>query len=150
MQIYHLHEERRRLPVISVLIQAAESSGVVDGHNEFLQEAIDAFQYEYDSNKARCATMLLARRRLLERDGANSTVTSSMDSLLNTTFGSFEELVRYGNLLNTTSEFQARKEEHGRRLSKIWSPYHESLMPTYYFYGYDGSLTEPPCTGMFH
>ena len=44
-------------------------------------------------------------------------------------------------------QFDEKGREFQRLLnSGIWEPYHPALIPTYWFFGYDGSLTEPPCT----
>lgn len=173
MQIYHLHDGRRRLPVISVLMRAGGDDDSTS-HNDYLQAAIDAFQYEYDTNMAHCAGAIAAarngddgsrRHRRLGHQDRNRTKTaaashqhpannnSASETLINATFGSYESFDRYARLLEkkddgSPSDFvDERDQHHHRRMSGIWYPYHEALMPTYYFYGYDGSLTEPPCTG---
>ena len=43
-------------------------------------------------------------------------------------------------------DFIEEGKEHQRRMDSVWYPYDPMLIPTYWFYGYDGSLTEPPCT----
>ena len=220
MQIYHIHSGRKRLPVVSVLMKVYEDDYHDDydhneGHNDYLQQVIDAYQYEHDTNKARCANNAIRSRRKYRRKrrlqnwavgatktekdgelatrnitiastgtkGNNSTsddatieddteanrgylggeknggdgdgddnVYNNIERLANSTFGgSWEKLQRYANLLpqgtaTNESNFTTQKEEHRRRLASGWDPYHESLIPTYYFFGYDGSLTEPPCT----
>jgi hypothetical protein len=151
IQSYHLHPGRGRLPVISVVMQTASDIDIDRGHNEYLQEAIDAFQYEYDTNMAHCSSTFASsihgvrqRRRL-----ANESLhIDNIQSFLNTTVGEFDDFLGYSHrLLRNGSDLDVQRKRHGRRLSKIWYPYHESILPSYYFFGYDGSLTEPPCTG---
>jgi len=237
MQIYHLHPGRRRLPVVSVLMKVdintntnthTHTTDANHGHNEYLQQLIDAFQYEYDTNKARCAAAAIregnrrrrlrvqklkshettrtnnianndnnnnnnnnnnthtgdaGQRRASQQRGNNNTLSgrgrgrgvsyqstqpknntgdaegtqkqddggdfpfSNLEKLANAAFGGNQEtLEHYASLLRNDSNFTVQKDEHGRRLASRWYPHHKSLVPTYYFYGYDGSLTEPPCT----
>jgi hypothetical protein len=137
MQIFQLHPGRRRLPAISVLIRVDPN-----GYNTYLQTAIDAFQYEYNLHQAQCAdNVRRGRRKVTEFH------TQVMDNLnLNETLTDYESWSDFSTLLDDP-DFIEEGEEHRRRMaSGIWYPYHESLIPTYWFYGYDGSLTEPPCT----
>eukprot|EP00934_Nitzschia_sp_Nitz4_P008434 Nitzschia sp. Nitz4//scaffold413_size9536//7739//9268//NITZ4_009097-RA/size9536-processed-gene-0.4-mRNA-1//1//CDS//3329551343//8424//frame0 len=137
MQIYHLHPSRARLPVVSVLIRAVEGR-----HNAYLQQAIDAFQDQYDIDAAACASRLRKQRRAMTH-----LHTSLMgDAMVDPTMTDFTSWADYSTL-QEAPDFESRQTKHRRSLGDgIWSPYHEDLISTYYFYGYDGSLTEPPCT----
>jgi carbonic anhydrase len=126
MQIFHLHPGRRRLPAISVLIQVDPN-----GYNYYLQIAIDAFQYEYNLHRAQCADNVRRNRQLMD----DAQTTTGYDE----SWGEFSSLLE-------DPDFIEEGKEHQRRMSSIWYPHHEALIPTYWFYGYDGSLTEPPCT----
>ncbi|KAG7342433.1 Eukaryotic-type carbonic anhydrase [Nitzschia inconspicua] len=153
MQIYHLHPVRRRLPVISVMIQSASGSRTDEGHNEYLQQAIDAFQSEYDSNMADCdssgnpTSHGNGSRRTLQSKW-EETETHDMDILFNTTRNRIHHSHTDAHFWHEGIDFHDDQEFQRRRLAGIWHPYHKSLMPSYYFFGYDGSLTEPPCTEM--
>jgi carbonic anhydrase len=134
MQIFHIHPTRRRLAAQSVLIRATE-----DGYNYYLQEALNAFQKEYDHNIAKC------RRRTHEESG--SSVDGEHRSL--TESGPFAGYANYLDWAKAQTDSETKKywEEHGPKQfpGGVWDPYHEMLLPTIYFYRYDGSLTEPPC-----
>ena len=60
MQIFHLHPGRRLIPAISILFKVEHS-----GHNNILQQAIDAFQHEYDVDEAKCGQRKQRDRKLL-------------------------------------------------------------------------------------
>jgi carbonic anhydrase len=137
MQLYHVHAGRQRIAAISVLIQTKPG-----GHNDYFQDAINAFQYQADSDRAQCANKIQNNRQMIERVhrslmGENAT-TKLMEE-------DFESWARYSTLL-ADPEFLKRGREYNRILSEIWNPYDPALIPTFWFYGYEGSLTEPPCT----
>ena len=64
MQIFHLHPGRRRIPAISVLIRVDPNS-----YNDYLQTAIDAFQYSSFSSRSEFRLFkkdLIIKKRLFE------------------------------------------------------------------------------------
>lgn len=137
MQIFHLHPGRKRLPTVSVLIRAEPG-----GHNDYLQAAIDAFQHESDLHHAECASKMRNNRQLVTDFHRNIMGEAATDKLSE----DYDSWAKYSTLLDDP-QFLERGKEYERKLtSGIWSPYHPDLMPTFWFYGYDGSLTEPPCT----
>lgn len=134
MQIYHLHPGRRLLPAISILLKVESN-----GHNSILQQAIDAFQHEYDVDQAKCGQRKKRDRKL---------IYNFHSSVINGNTTKMERNHEFWEEFSTSfddPEFQER-EVKARQLAEKFHPYHGDLMRTVYFYGYDGSLTEPPCT----
>lgn len=113
-QLYHLHRERDRAPVISVMIDLHPD----DEPNLHLQKALDEFQKVFDADEQECEE---ERRRSTRKLGG----FSNSSAFLSTSF--------HRNAQAATTR-------------KVWDPYHPDLMRSIHFYGYSGSLTEPPCT----
>ena len=119
-QLYHLHRERDRAPVISVMIDLHPN----DEPNLHLQKALDEWQKVFDDDERECEDRSeRANRRL----GGQTNSSAYMSSPLSYRRNAQED---------TTKD----------REKKVWDPYHRDLMPSIHFYGYSGSLTEPPCT----
>ena len=64
--------------------------------------------------------------------------------------GNKREIIVKEGTSNTTYDQSMKEEEeqqhYQKHFSKPWSPFHEDIIRTIYFYGYWGSLTEPPCS----
>lgn len=139
IQIYHLHAGNRRVVAISTLIRAT-----ANGFNPNLQIALDAFQNEYDNNKAACT-----KSRIIE---PNYTLSISTEPSLSpsvvptsTNIDSMGFNITHTDItINTTNQTRVL---HGK-IPDVWNPYDINLLPTIYFYRYDGSMTEPPCSEM--
>jgi hypothetical protein len=93
-----------------------------DDPNLHLQRALDEWQKVFDADERGCEK---ERRRSARKLGGfrNSSAYSSF---------SFHRNAQGG----TTKGGE----------KKVWDPYHQDLLSSIHFYGYSGSLTEPPCT----
>ena len=118
-QLYHLHRERDRAPVISVMIDLHPN----DEPNLHLQKALDEWQKVFDDDERECEERRERANRKLRGHTTNSSTYSSLPYRRN-----------------------AQEDTTKGREKKVWDPYHRDLMPSIHFYGYSGSLTEPPCT----
>lgn len=130
MQIFHLHYDNKRIAIQSVLIRAEKNK-----YNDYLQEALKAFQKQYDENMSACGRRMRARRQLMTdfylRMGANVT-TPLVDY---TTWADFSV---HSDFIDFEQYHRDLKFEGGP-----WDPHHWDLIPTIHFYRYEGSLTEP-------
>lgn len=125
MQYYFFHPVKKSLLVVSWLLEAKIDSST----NEHMQLLIDEFQEVYDANEDACV-----QRSLVE---------GSINKESNVS--------RYG--MNAASDHTSLSEVElpkQRKLAKnkgggIWDPFHRDIQRTIFFWGYKGSLTEPPC-----
>lgn len=89
-----------------------------DGYNPVLQEALNEFQKTYNRDMYDCVM-------------SDSQEGRNLRSTLR--YGENDSMNEFGS--STNRNLQGR----------IWSPYDKKLVPSIYFFRYDGSLTEPPC-----
>ena len=132
MQMYYIHPKRRRVPVVSVVIRASES-----GHNSELQVALDYFQETYDNDKALCAEKSQLNRKL---------VSDAHEVLGDNVKSDFHDYQSWGDFSTIFDDPEYHKKKRKLQDRKIWNPHNSEMVPGVYFFGYEGSLTEPPCT----
>jgi len=144
-QIQNRPDVKRGAPVMSILIDVDD-----DKHNEHLQRALDVFQDVWDADMADCENERRRQRRL------DAVFYRKLRSWIGFGNGDEEliddEELGFSTILDEPPEeeekFQAlRGKLNERRLQdRRWDPWHTDLYRTVWFYGYLGSLTEPPCT----
>jgi carbonic anhydrase len=133
IQMLHVHPGSvPRMGSIGIPVRALGD----EGYNLEFQKVINQFQLLYDSHVATCG------RRQLRWDAAHATKKSLLRQLV-------EWLVPTPAEADTDDE---DSDDAARDLQTVvvqhpnkFDPYQEALMPTMWFYRYDGSITEPPC-----
>uniref|UniRef100_A0A7S4J6K0 carbonic anhydrase n=1 Tax=Odontella aurita TaxID=265563 RepID=A0A7S4J6K0_9STRA len=145
-QIWHLHQKRRRSPVVSIFMDLHPD----DTANPHLQMMLDEFQVVWQSSFFDCddrrRRLLRAEADLYERvkmwlGGTNDDADEGGTSTI------LDEPQEY------ELEFRQRVAESRSNLRRaqasnaVWSPYDRThIMSSIHFYGYTGSMTEPPCS----
>ena len=119
MQMRDKPYKGRGVGIVSVLFDIHP-----DGEdNAKMEELIEAFEKVWNKDKMECEEFQRKKRRL--------------DAKLYEMIAEDEE-----------AQFQS-KLRAARRLAdenKEWDPWHKSILRSIWFYGYEGSLTEPPCS----
>ena len=152
-QIQNRPDTRRGAPAMAILIDDED-----DKFNPHLQRALDAFQDIFDADMADCEDYKRKQRRLdavFYRKLQSWMGYDMREEQMNLLDAAKSEDLGFSDILDepahVEAEFQAlrgqlkaRRTEEFRR---VWDPWHTDLYRTIWFYGYEGSLTEPPCTG---
>lgn len=125
MQYYFFHPVKQSLVVVSWLLDAS----VGNPTNEHMQLLINEFQASYDGNEEACFQKSLNESA---PDGGASNASHNHA-------GDNDPL--------QTGTRQLAKNDQNKKGGGIWDPFHRSIQRTIHFWGYTGSLTEPPCAG---
>ena len=120
MHIVHLNAQVQRIATQAVLIKATKN-----GFNYYFEEALQAFEAQYEADKADCLQSINRERKLQYQSEWNTTSLRKAPSTISK---------------NSTSRRMQTTPSIG-----VWDPHHKMLVPSIYFWRYDGSFTEPPC-----
>lgn len=134
--IQNREEKRRGAPAVSVLFDIHPENE--DNHR--IGQMIDEFQKVYDADMAECEGFRRKQRRLgawTDRTlGAGNEISEAAKSTI------LDEPAEVENEFQENLGNLRRKAQEYRR----WDPFHETIVRSLWFYGYEGSLTEPPCS----
>lgn len=128
---------KRGAPAISVLIDLDPA----DRDNPALQIVLDRFQDEWDKDEAECENIRRKERR----------VEAIFDRVLG---GRDSAKEQQSTILDEPKEVEEKFQKYLRRAQeapqggyKYFDPWDKDhILKSIYFFGYEGSLTEPPCT----
>jgi carbonic anhydrase len=139
VQLYHLHHLRKKAPVISILVDLHPD----DKENGHFQLALDEWQKVWEKDYLECELRRRRERRL------EAGVIDNMMDWLGVASGVDRE---YSSWLDEPAEEDVRfhrslrAARRAQQADAFWNPYDPEILPSIHFYGYSGSLTEPPCT----
>lgn len=132
--IQNRREKQRGAPVVSVLFDIHPN----DKPNNHMEILIKEFEKVYEKDLRECEATQRRQRKL----------EAKMFDL----FAREEDKAAFSTLLNEPEEasniFESNLRAARRRAQedRTWDVWHESIIKTFWFYGYEGSLTEPPCS----
>jgi len=129
MQLMYLHPGRMQSPTVAVPMKATKTD-----FNPELQRALDEFQEQYQQDYDECVGILNHARRMGKVTEEEAEEILSVHSELD--YLSHESGERMLQTNATANETESRSN---------WDPHHPLLIPSVHFYGYEGSVTEPPC-----
>ena len=129
-------DKQRGAPAVSVLFDFHPQ----DEKNKRFQILLDAFQDVYDRDMAQCRAKRRRQRRLGALLGKRG---KSDDDDLDANRSTWLD-----EPWDAEDRFQRALREAERRTQDIrkFNPWTSDIVRTLYFFGYEGSLTEPPCT----
>ena len=116
MQYYFFHPVKQSLIAVSWLFEAKPDNLA----NQHMQLLIDEFQKVYDDNEESC------------KAGMNMTAVQNQTAVQ--------------SLTSTRARGSTRNRRMKKEREPIWDPFHSDIQRTIHFWGYRGSLTEPPCS----
>jgi len=143
-QIYHLHHKRKKAPVISIMVDLHPS----DKLNEHFQLALNEWQKLWEKDYLECELRKRKERRVTA--GLFEAVKGWVDGSRDIPVQEQE----YSTWLDEPPSEDAKFRRNLRAARKaqeesgdFWDPYKkDEIMRSIHFFGYAGSLTEPPCT----
>lgn len=133
MQIYHIHPVRRRTPTVVSVMKVSRFA-----YNTVLQGVLDRFQFVYNIHRAQCANYVRRNRRLVSKVhrilGGNTT----------SRYADYDTWADFSTELDGPDG--PNMTERNLQQFGFFNPHDERLVPSIHFFGYQGSLTEPPCS----
>eukprot|EP00562_Extubocellulus_spinifer_P020711 CAMPEP_0178614226 /NCGR_PEP_ID=MMETSP0698-20121128/2053_1 /TAXON_ID=265572 /ORGANISM="Extubocellulus spinifer, Strain CCMP396" /LENGTH=1059 /DNA_ID=CAMNT_0020252951 /DNA_START=319 /DNA_END=3499 /DNA_ORIENTATION=- len=138
-------DSQRGAPVISILIDLHPT----DYPNIKFQEMLDQFQKVWDADMADCESLVRRRRRVMASLAIDGNEGSALEDELLKVLGDDNDSSVWAEALGEEdAQFENYRSNIRRRAQEdeVWDPWHEDIMTSHYFLGYEGSLTEPPCT----
>jgi hypothetical protein len=153
VQTLSLHPADGRLASIGILLRARD-----DGYNSAFQPILDAFVTTYDQHAEQCQARQSQQRRHAQEEGMDDGAFTDMTTASNSTVtvsastsSSHRRYLRAWDHADMTSD--NHDDPNARNVRQIslfqgFDPFVDALWPSIFFYRYDGTLTEPPCTGV--
>jgi len=120
MQYYFFHPVKQSLIAVSWLFEAKPGNLV----NQHMQLMIDEFQKVYEGNEESCEANMTTIQNQSDTSAGNGNATST----------------------STRALGSSRNRRTKKEREPIWDPFHSDIQRTIHFWGYRGSLTEPPCS----
>jgi carbonic anhydrase len=151
VQMLTLHPADGRIASIGILVRAQD-----DGYNSDFQPILDAFVKTFDQHADQCQEQQLQQQRRAQEEDMEEMTSSDVTPISNdtavTALSSAQRryLRAWDDSDMTSDNHDDSSARNVKQLSLFrgFDPFVDALWPSIFFYRYDGTLTEPPCTAI--